>query len=80
MKERRTSCVDVPLETYVCRVCGAEVALGEGTVAITQCECGNHFKYRTNVADPCFDIPCVVCGSPCTVEFRADRGRYESAG
>ena len=70
-------CAKTTLSGMCVSACGAEVPLGEWMVAVTQCECWNHSKYRTNVEDACFDIPCVFCGSPCSVEYRADRGRYE---
>ena len=64
-----TVCLRAPTTQYQCRECGHLMELPEPRLAYTKCECGKSARYLTNVTDPAFDIPCVVCGSPNAVLY-----------
>lgn len=63
----------------VCRECGQEFGFDRPLVALyVNCECGNTFKYFTNRTEPFFDIECLDCKAPVTVEYIAKRNLYQT--
>lgn len=43
-----------------------------------RCECGENFKYRTNLTDGTASMNCVHCGSPVDLEFHDKKGVYQT--
>lgn len=46
------------------------------TPVYLNCECRGFSKYMTNLTEKIFDVPCIKCGMPVTVE-RNRKGWYE---
>lgn len=62
-------CAKVPTSLSNCRECGTPVALKNLRKVIFECKCGRNYRYFTNITDSMFDINCLNCGAPNTVDF-----------
>jgi ribosomal protein S27E len=67
------------ISRYRCKECGAESDLPDNLVYVDmKCECGSTFWYLTNMTDLMFDIPCLNCKTPVTVEYNKKDNAYET--
>ena len=67
------------LSGYRCSECGAYTPFTEALKELyVNCECGDRFKYMTNMEEPLFDIQCLNCGNPVAVKWNDKRERYET--
>lgn len=68
------------ISAYRCRDCGGETPLEHMTPLRVRCECGDKFRYQTNVQDAMFDIACLNCGMPVSVEYHEKSQQYKTIG
>lgn len=67
------------LDHYHCDNCGARTDFENPLVLLwVNCECGERFRYWTNMADPAFDVNCLNCGAPVAVQWNEHKGLYET--
>lgn len=65
------------IDCYFCKSCGKATTFTEPLVPLRfRCECGSGFKYLTNLDDDMFDIACLDCKSPVTVEYNGKVKEY----
>ena len=63
----------------ICKECGQEFGFDQPLVALyVNCECGSSFKYYTNRTEPIFDIECLNCKAPVSVEYIVKRQLYQT--
>lgn len=62
---------------YRCR-CGAITPLHDLVRVYVYCECRRSAVYRTNVTDPVFDINCIYCGAPVTMQWKKKHRCYQT--
>lgn len=68
-----------PTDHYHCDCCGERSEFKEPLVPLwVHCECGKGYKYLTNMEEPVFDINCLECGAPVTVQWNGKRRVYET--
>lgn len=65
------------LSSYKCS-CGGETPLSNMVPVTALCECGERWRYFTNITDDSFEISCLHCGSPIPVFFNDKKGKYET--
>lgn len=64
---------------YHCDNCGARTDFENPLVLLwINCECGERFRYWTNMTDPAFDVNCLNCGSLVAVQWNEKKGLYET--
>lgn len=64
---------------YHCDNCGARTDFKNPLVLLwINCECGERFRYWTNMTDPAFDVSCLNCGAPVAVQWNEHKGLYET--
>lgn len=67
------------LDHYHCDNCGARTDFENPLVLLwVNCECGERFRYWTNMTDPAFDVNCLNCGAPVAVQWNEHAGLYET--
>lgn len=67
------------LDHYHCDNCGARTDFENPLVLLwVNCECGERFRYWTNMTDPAFDVNCLNCGAPVAVQWNEHKGLYET--
>lgn len=77
--EIRGFCPKKGIETYHCSECGAETPfLEELKPLYVNCECGEKYKYMTNMTEEMFDIQCIECGNPVAVKWNEKKQIYET--
>ena len=62
---------------YRCR-CGGITEMKNMANAYVCCECGRKSVYRTNVEEAVFDINCIKCGCPVTVQWNSKNKCYQT--
>lgn len=62
---------------YRCK-CGAVTPLHDLVNVYVYCECRHSAIYRTNVTDPVFDISCIYCGMPVTMQWKKKHRCYQT--
>ena len=69
-----------PINKYVCEKCGTVEAINPEKMKplIAKCECGKTWVYRTQIEDQQFEVKCIVCDYPISVEYNARHNRYET--
>lgn len=68
-----------PTDHYHCDGCGARTEFRDSLVLLwVHCECGKRYKYLTNMEEPVFDINCLECGAPITVQWNGKKRMYET--
>ena len=66
-----------PTDHYHCDCCGERSEFKEPLVPLwVHCECGKGYKYLTNMEEPVFDINCLECGAPVTVQWNGKKRVY----
>lgn len=79
--KERGFCAKTPINSFECLECGTNFELPEQMALVKfTCKCGKYLKYRTNITDKSFDIPCLECGSPNSVFFYEKDREYKNAG
>ena len=69
----------IGIETYHCSECGAETPFSEELKPLyVNCECGEKYKYMTNMTEEIFDIQCIECGNPVAVKWNEKKQIYET--
>lgn len=77
--EIRGFCPKKGIETYHCSECGAETPFSEELKPLyVNCECGEKYKYMTNMTEEIFDIQCIECGNPVAVKWNEKKQIYET--
>lgn len=74
--EVKAFCSKAPLKYCQCG-CGNREELHDLVPVYPRCECGRTYKYLTNMEDAVFDIDCINCGSPMSVQWNAKKRVYE---
>ena len=59
-----------------CNKCGHSTKLRGLKPLFLKCKCGGEYKYRTNMDEECFDLPCINCGNPVDVELNKRGDAY----
>lgn len=54
---------------HKCDECGHRTKLENLRPAFVACKCNRRFKYRTNIQEDSFVIPCLDCGAPVDMEL-----------
>ena len=70
-------CTKLPISFHKCE-CGHKTVLSNLRLAVVRCKCGSEFKYKTNIKDRVFTIPCLKCGSPVDLEMNKDWTAYNT--
>lgn len=70
-------CAKAPLQEYRCD-CGHKTPLSNLKPMYVNCECGENFKYLTNLTDATASMDCIRCGSPVDLEFHDKKGVYQT--
>lgn len=70
-------CAKKPLQEYRCE-CGHKTPLSDLKPMHVHCECGEIFKYRTNLTDSTATMECIRCGSPVDLELHDKKGVYQT--
>lgn len=70
-------CAKLPISYHKCE-CGHKTLLRNLRPAFVRCKCGREFKYKTNIQDQVFTIPCLSCGSPVDLELNKDWTAYKT--
>ena len=70
-------CAKQPITESRCE-CGHRTPLSKLKTMYVKCECGENFKYRTNLTDSVASINCIHCGSPVDLELHEKNGVYET--
>ncbi|MBR4934465.1 MAG: hypothetical protein IKZ01_01190 [Anaerotignum sp.] len=67
---------------YICNHCGQKTKMTDDNMRKVnmKCQCGKEFYYHTNRTDGMFDIECVNCGNPVTVEWNKKEKAYATIG
>ena len=65
---------------FTCNNCNERLPMTEENMrkVVMDCKCGNHSEYFTNRVDGMFDIDCINCGAPVTVEWNSKKKEYRS--
>lgn len=66
------------MSEYRCKACGHKHELPELVPLSVKCQCGKSFPYMTNRTEPMFDVNCVECGCPVSVEYHDNTKSYET--
>lgn len=62
-----------------CMNCGSDHLFKEPLKLISaKCECGQTYKYMTNMDEEMFDMPCMVCRSPIPIKWNKDKKEYQT--
>ena len=72
-------CTKQPIRVSHCD-CGHITVLRDLKPLYVNCECGQNFKYRTNLTDSMVSINCINCGSPVDLELHDKKGVYATIG
>lgn len=62
---------------YRCR-CGGVTEMKNMVNAYAYCECGRRSVYQTNTEEAVFDINCISCGCPVTVQWNSKNKCYQT--
>lgn len=68
-------CTKTPIRWHRCS-CGHSTELRSLKPLYVNCECGEDFKYLTNLTDNMTSIDCIKCGSPVSLEYHDKKGVY----
>lgn len=75
--EEKGFCLKKESEGVHCINCGSKHLFTERLKPLfVQCECGKSFRYMTNMDAKMFDMTCINCGSPISVEWNEKKGIY----
>lgn len=77
--EVRAFCSKAPLRYCRCD-CGNQEELHDLVPMYAKCECGRTYRYLTNLEEAAFDVNCIACGSPMSVQWNAKKKVYEAIG
>ncbi|MBS4981933.1 MAG: hypothetical protein KHZ72_11435 [Lachnospiraceae bacterium] len=67
------------IKGYHCFECGEDMIFEEELKPLyVNCECGNSYRYMTNIKEQIFDIDCLNCGSPVAVKWNEKKLVYET--
>lgn len=68
------------LQSYHCKACGEYSSFVKplSRLHVNCSVCRKVFRYFTNMDEPVFDIPCLGCETPVTVEFNEKKRLYET--
>lgn len=61
-------CSKAPIKSSICKSCGHETSLNDLHTAAFSCECGEVWRYKTNLTDRLIEHPCLSCGAPMSAE------------
>lgn len=62
-----------------CDKCGCNDEFSEPLVPMyVNCECGEEFRYMTNMNADVFDMTCINCGSPVPMKYNEKKNFYET--
>lgn len=74
--QRKSFNANSPIDTFRCEKCHQYTPLRNLTPVFAECECGKHWKYRTNETADLLEINCLECGSPISLAFNARKKVY----
>lgn len=57
-----------PVTDFACLACGVHSPLRDLHKADFRCECGQTWRYKTNMTDRMIEQTCIACGAPMTSE------------
>lgn len=65
---------------FICNSCHEKTPMTDGNMRRVEvcCKCGTEISYYTNRVDGMFDIECINCGNPVTVEWNNKKKAYFS--
>lgn len=71
-------CVKFPITSCTCKSCGSSFPLPDDMAQVSfTCECGHDYRYETNIEDAAFEMPCLNCGSPVSLEYNPKSKSYQ---
>lgn len=70
-------CAKSPRREHRCD-CGHETPLSKLKPMYVKCECGEKFKYMTNLTENTATMNCIGCGAPVDLEYHGKKGVYET--
>lgn len=65
------------ISEYTCD-CGHTTPLQDLKPLFVNCKCGRRFRYFTNMQEEQFDVECIECGSPVSVNWNPNKKRYQT--
>lgn len=72
-------CSKEELESYHCKSCGTDTLFSSELKPLyLSCQCGERFKYMTNMDVGMFDVDCINCGNPVAVGWNERKKIYET--
>lgn len=74
--QRKSFNANTPISTFRCEGCHQHTLLRNLTPVFADCECGKHWKYRTNETADLMEINCLECGSPISLAYNARKKVY----
>ena len=75
----RGFCLKKESKDIHCMNCGDDSLFGEPLKPIyADCECGQHFKYMTNMDEEMFDMDCIDCGAPIPIKWNDHDKCYQT--
>lgn len=72
----RGFCTRSHIRFSYCKECGAKTLLRDLKPATISCQCGQTFRYRTNITDDTFLYPCLACGRFHRLELNAAKTAF----
>lgn len=76
--ESASFCTKKPITERTCRKCGHSIKLENLVDANMDCECGRHFRYKTNGTEPMLEISCISCSTPVAMNWNEKKKMYQT--
>lgn len=68
-------CAKIPVAEHRCD-CGHRTKITSAKRAYLNCECGDGYRYLTNVTDEIFEYPCINCGNIVDLRYNKRHDAY----
>ena len=69
-------CAKKPIDKYFCNTCKESTPLVDLKPMYMDCDCGKHYKYKTNLSDESVEYECINCGKPRTMVLNRRKTAY----
>lgn len=68
-------CAKIPVTEHRCD-CGYHTKITSVKRVFLNCECGESYRYKTNITDEIFDYPCISCGNIVDMKYNKRHDAY----